>query len=448
MTKATPMLKATKLLSLASTRTALIVICLLLCTALANRLYARWDLTQNNDNSISDNSIALATALTDPLKIEVFINPLDPNKQSVLELIGRYQAHNSNIKSLFTDPALDPQRIRKLGVASGGEIFLSYQNRTQRLTQLSEQSLSTAIQLLANPDSRRMLFTVGHGERSITANTNVDLGQFSQQLLAAGFELDVINLSQQQTLNPEKDTLVIAGPIQKFLVSEVSSILSFISDGGNLIWLTEPSSDDGLKALEHELGVSRLPGVVVDLKAQQLQVQRPDFAVANNYANHAATRGFTAVTLLPQSAGLDFDSTREWQAAALLQTDENSWTETGSLTGKVAFGDDAREISGPFPLVLALEREKANRQQRVIVAGDGDFLADAWLGNGGNREFGQRLFNWSVSDDTAPMPNKSEPEQLNLAIQWKAIYAGLSLLLLPGLMFVAATGTWYRRQHG
>jgi len=442
------MLKASKLLTPASTRTALIVICLLLLTALANRLYARWDLTQNKDNSISDNSIALATALTDPLEIEVFINPLDPNKQSVLELVSRYQVHNSNIKSIFTDPALDPQRIRKLGVASGGEIFLQYQGRTQRLTQLSEQSLSAAIQLLANPGNRRLLFTVGHGERSIAANTNVDLGQFSKQLRAAGFEPGNINLSQPQTLDPQQDTLVIAGPIQQFLVSEVSSVLSFISDGGNLIWLTEPGSNDGLKALEHELGVSRLPGVVVDLKAQQLQVQRPDFAVANDYASHAATRGFTAVTLLPQSAGLDFDSTREWQGAALLQADENSWTETGSLTGKVAFGDDAREVSGPFPLVLALERDKANRQQRVIVAGDGDFLADAWLGNGGNRELGQRLFNWSVSNDTVPVLAASEPEQLNLTFQWKAIYAGLSLLLLPGLMFVAATGTWYRRQHG
>ena len=134
----------------------------------------------------------------------------------------------------------------------------------------------------------------------------------------------------------------------------------------------------------------------------------------------------------------------------LVQSGEQAWTETGALSGKVEFGDDQREIRGPLPLVFALERTKNNKQQRVVVAGDGDFLTDTWIANGGNRELGNRLFNWSVADTamigiTAP----AEPAtQLNLSRAGTLGLVAVALLLLPGLMFSAATGVWYRRQHG
>ena len=125
-------------------------------------------------------------------------------------------------------------------------------------------------------------------------------------------------------------------------------------------------------------------------------------------------------------------------------------TETGALTGKVEFGDDQQELKGPLPLLLSLERERANKMQRVIVAGDGDFLADAWIANGGNRDLANRLFNWSVEDTqmigiSAPVQSDA---QLNLSKSGKLILAAFALLILPGLMFSAATGVWYQRQHG
>ena len=186
------------------------------------------------------------------------------------------------------------------------------------------------------------------------------------------------------------------------------------------------------------------------MAAQQLDVERPDFAVATSYFRHQATEGFSAVTLIPQSAGLSVDPDREWQVTPLVQSGEQAWTETGALTGKVEFGDDQREVRGPVPLVFAMERNKNNKQQRVVVAGDGDFLADAWIANGGNRDLGNRLLNWGVADTamigiTAP---PTQDVQLNLSRAGTLGLIAVAFLLLPGLMFSAATGVWYRRHHG
>jgi len=386
--------------------------------ALGNRLYARKDMTANALHTLKPQSIETLALLSAPLDVEVLINPKDPQVETVETLFDKYRTHKADLNISFNDPALDPQRMRQLDVAPGGEIFLRYQNRTQRLTQLSESSLTSAMQKLARANNQTVLFTTGHGERSIDSKSNADLGIFAQQLKDSGFTVGSINLSEQNSLETNDGTLVIAGPLQRFLTNEVVQLLDYVSRGGNLIWLTEPASDDGLKPLAIELGIERLPGVVIDMAAQQLKVERPDFAIATSYFRHQATEGFTAVTLFPQSTGLNVETNREWQVTPLVQSGEQAWTETG--------------------------------QQRVVVAGDGDFLADAWIANGGNRELGNRLFNWNVADTamigiTAP----EEPNmQLNLSRAGTLALIGVALLLLPGLMFSAATGVWYRRQHG
>ena len=437
-------------LSPALLRTALIVLCFSLVCTLGNRLYARKDVTGGAIHTLKPQTIATLDKLQGPVEAEVFINPLDSQKQSISELFKKYQSHKTDLSLTFTDPALDPQKMRTLGVTTGGEIFLRYQNRTARLSQLSEYSLTLAFQRLVRTGNQKLLFTEGHGERSINGKTNADLGLFAQQLKDSGLEIDTINLSTMNSIETSLGTIVIAGPIQRFLAKEVALLLDFISRGGNLVWLTEPASNDGLKSVELELGIQRLPGVVIDMAAQQLAVERPDFAIANNYSKHQATEGFDAVTLFPQATGLNVLKDREWRAAALVLAGDQAWTESGALSGKVEFGDDQSEIQGPFPLILALERDRSNKRQRVIVAGDGDFLTDAWIGNGGNRELANRLLNWSVAD--TQMLGIDAPQAvdttLNITRTGKFILAGVALLLLPGMMFSAATSVWYRRQHG
>jgi len=444
------MSRLTSLFSSAAFRTLLIVLCFTVACVLSHRLFLLKDMTATGHHTLKPQSVATLAQFTDPLDVEVFINPQDPQLESITNLLEKYRTRKTDINITVSDPALDPQRMRQLDVAPGGEIFMRYESRTQRLTQVSEQSLTSAMQRLVRTKNHNILFTSGHGERAINSNTNADLGIFTQQLSNSGFIVDTVNLSTQGSLNPDNGTLVIAGPLHRFLANEVVLLLDYISKGGNLIWLTEPDSDDGLKSVAIELGIERLPGVVIDMAAQQLQIERPDFAVANDYFRHQATRGFSEITLFPQASGLAFKADREWQVAPLVHSTEQSWTETGALSGQVEYGDDTQEVSGPIPLVFALERDVADKKQRVIVAGDGDFLADAWIANGGNRDLGNRLFNWSVGDTamiTLNTPLETDTK-LDLSRSGMFLLAGTSLLFLPGLLFTVATGVWYRRQHG
>lgn len=427
-----------------------IVAALILLAVLGNRLYVNLDMTATERHTLLPQSVQTVDTLNGLVEVEVFINPQDQQQKVVAALLEKYRSAKADFNYIFTDPALNPGRMRKLNIAPGGEIFFNHQGRTQRISQVSEQAVTMALQRLARNAQRVASFVTGHGERNLQSSNNADIGVFATQLRESGFETQSVNLTTATNLDADNGLLIIASPLQRYLPAESATLLDYLSRGGNLIWLTEPSSDDGLKAIEFELGVRRLPGVVVDLAARKLQVERPDFAIVNQYSPHTATQGFSSVTLFPQASGLELQANREWRAAALAQAGEQAWTETGALSGDVAFGDDDREVSGPFPLIIALERERAGKTQKVLVSGDGDFIADAWIGNGGNRDLGSRIFNWSIDDDELIQVNYPvAPDQtLNLTPVATVSLFLFALILMPGALFGTATKIWFQRRHG
>ncbi len=106
----------------------------------------------------------------------------------------------------------------------------------------------------------------------------------------------------------------------------------------------------------------------------------------------------------------------------ILRSSDKSWNETGHIPKVGEAADtirqdaDAGEIPGPLDLGFALSRispRPDKREQRVVVIGDGDFLSNSFLGNGGNREFGQRVFDWLLGDDDQiAVPDKSAPDRV------------------------------------
>ncbi len=445
-------MRNTPLLTIAqqTLRPLLIIVCLVMLLILGQRLFFQKDMTANARHTLLSQSVETLNLFPEAINVDVYINPLDPQRAAIDSLLGKYQQHKADITVAYIDPALDPAAMRELNVAPGGELFLRAADRLQRISQVSESTVTMALQRLARTQPPVAMFVTGHGERSIESTNNADVGIFAAQLREAGFVIRNLSLTTTNSIETKDTMLVIASPMSRYLPSEVALVLDYLTRGGNLLWLTEPASDDGLKAIELELGVMRSPGVVVDLATQNLDIDRPDFAIANTYAPHTATRDFSSVTLFPQAAALQLQPNREWRAAALVQAGEQAWTETGSLTGEVAFGDDQREISGPFPLILALEREKAGKTQKVLVSGDGDFIADAWIANGGNKDLGNRLFNWAADD--AELATLSTPvvadHRIELSNTATLILVALTLLLIPGALFATAGRVWYSRRFG
>ena len=227
-----------------------------------------------------------------------------------------------------------------------------------------------------------------------------------------------------------------------------------------------------LLALAEYLGIEFLEGVIVDPSTQNYDIKSPDYAIVTDYPPHAVNNGFSTLTLFPQAAGIErlpgyfeeitgasaeSSDAKEFNVTPLLNTVERSWIETSPLKNSVRF-DDKYDTAGPINIALSLTRalaneeianEKLSKQQRIIVLGDGDFLSNTFLGNGGNLTLGMNIFNWLSYDEQY----LAIPKQLNNDVILHMSPVNLSLLgafflfVIPLLLIMSGSVIWLKRRH-
>jgi len=373
-------------------------------------------------------------------------------RRAIRDLLARYQRHKRDITLDFVNPDLQPARVRELGIRVNGELLIDYQGRQEKLASLSEQSITNALQRLARSGERWLVFLEGHGERKPLGEANHDLGAWGKRLEEKGFKIQPLNLVANPAIPGNTAVLVLAGPQTDLMPGEVALIQQFIEGGGNLLWLGDPDDLHGLQPLAETLGVSFVPGVIVDPTTRVLGISDPRLAIASTYPPHPVTRNFDVITLFPQAAGIEYTPPAGWQGQAILLSAERSWSETGELSGQIAF-DEGQDTPGPLTLGVVMSRARGggedSGEQRVAIIGDGDFLSNAYLGNGGNLALGMNLINWLSHDDRfIDIPVKTAPDRnLSFSPLAQGMIGFGWLVLLP--LGLAATGglIWWRRRR-
>jgi ABC-type uncharacterized transport system involved in gliding motility auxiliary subunit len=96
----------------------------------------------------------------------------------------------------------------------------------------------------------------------------------------------------------------------------------------------------------------------------------------------------------------------------------------------------------------ATSDEEITREQRIVVIGDGDFLSNAYLGNGGNLALGLNIIQWLTHDDAfIAIQPKTAPDQTLVLDRNAQIAISLGfLLVLPMALLIAGLAIWLRRR--
>ena len=164
--------------------------------------------------------------------------------------------------------------------------------------------------------------------------------------------------------------------------------------------------------------------------------------------DHPATQRFDLVSLYPHAAALEATGDGPWEVTPLLRTLANSWNETGPIRGQVSRDPSLGEKGGPLAIGLAFTREHQARQQRLLVVGDGDFLSNTFLGNGGNLDLGLNLIRWLTRDDLLiDIPARTTGDRtLDLSPKAGAAIGLLFLIVLPLALLATGTLIWWRRR--
>ncbi|MGZ8916302.1 MAG: GldG family protein, partial [Methylobacter sp.] len=349
----------------------------------------------------------------------------------------------------FIDPDSQPEKVRELNIDATGAFIVEYQGRTEKLNFIDESSLTNALLQLANAEERWVTFLTGHGERAPDGIANFDLGQFGKELDRRKIKAQALNLSTMPDIPGNSALLVLSAPAVPLLAGEIELIKRYIQQGGNLLLLTDPGNRH-LDALLQTLGLRQLPGTLVDSSSKLYGINDPSFVLTSSYSPHPITQGFQTISLYPVAAALEIGEETDFKAVELLKSATQSWTETGPIAGKILFDADGNEKQGPLTFAYALTRDlDKQKQQRIVVVGDGDFLSNAYLGNVGNLDIGLRMTNWLIYDDRfIDIPAKIATDKSLQLSQISVAVIGLGfLVVIPLLLMSTGFYIWRKRKQ-
>lgn len=433
---------------------AFVILLLLLVTLLgylATQTRWQWDVSQNARNSLSEASVEILQKLQGPVQVTAYATEQHAQfgdiRKIIVDFIALYQRVKPDLSLTFIDPTEQPKLTQEAGVHMNGEMVVSFNERREHLTVINEQAFSNILMRLVRAEDKLIVALGGHGERKLDGNANYDLGEFGKQLRKNGFVSQQLNLAIEQEVPANASALIIASPQVDLLPGEVDKLLDYIDRGGNLLWLVDQESLRGLLPLTEKLRLTLTPGVVVDPQAEQLKAPHT-FALGASYGQHVITDDFDYITVFPFARQILIDENAEWSSVALVEAAQQGWVETGDPDGEITY-DQAVDVAGPISIAAALTRNIQDREQRIIVVGSGHFLANAYLGNGSNLDFGINLINWLTGDEELIViqPRATLDNSLIFSEFGLTLIAVGFLVVLPALFLVSGFAIWWRRRR-
>ena len=365
--------------------------------ALAERHSVRWDLTPTRSYSITEVTRNVLSGMPDPIDVIAF-TAKDDNAR-VADLMGLFRGAAPNFRYELLDLDRHPGRAREEGVDRYGKAVLRYHGKKVIVDAEREQAVSAGLTLLLRGRPPRVLFLDGHGERALQEfSAQTGYGQLRQALEQESDEVATLNLLKVGEVPDGADLVIVAGPKSDVLEAEADALERYLQRGGHVMLLIDPVPLPNLARLAARHGIEAPLDIVVD-RSNQLLGSDPYTIPVPTYLSHPIAAAANTPALFAVARSLEPGKGAEGRASAVAASYPDAWAmrDFERAANPNETPDPQRDRQGPVAVMAAVSWPTANGEARLVVVGDSDFAANAFLDLLGNRALVLNAVAWSVS---------------------------------------------------
>lgn len=454
----------------AVTGTIVFVALLAVLNVFAARFPKTWDVTESKVYTLGEKTLAILSHLDKPVELVAFASSSDRGHGGLDELLRRYADRSRNLTYRFIDPERDPQIADQFGVTRQGVLAAKCGDEKAQSSggatgQFGEGEVTSLILKVARPGGKRLYALTGHGEPEVSDVETADgLGGVAAALKDDNIEIRPLFLATAESVPDDAAAVILAGPVKPLIPHEIDALRAYLAKGGRLFAMVNPGGDTGLGPMLADYRLALDDDMIVDKEEIAFLGARLGLdPLVEDFPPHPITRGFKQKIRLSQARSITIKVEGGLPgvvAQPLARTHESAWGEAGwkemLATGRVK--KDAGDAAGPLLVAAAstakiagdgkASGETRQREARLVLFGDSDWVTNGNLGAFFNREMLINAVHWLTgSEDLIVGPPKTlRASRLNMTTADQRNLFRLGVLLLPEVLLIGGIVAWLRRK--
>ena len=459
------------------------------------RFNKTFDFTEEGINSLSLQSQDILKTLDEDLFIQIFYNGDKISdearflKNSLNEILSLYKQGSFKVKVRFinsyVENALAEKYLSNLVDKKQKEVFVfvEYENRWVRVDEpFTEESLTSAIIKTRKREKKEIYFLVGHGERDLKDDKAEGLKTFEQYLMDSAFVLKEWSFIQDGKPQTSPALVVAIGPRRPFFQEELNWLKDYLQQGGRLLLALDPGEKHNLQEfLKKEFYLDFQNNFIVSqigymyggvTKALGLFFDR----------NNSITKRFQEgkdIVLFDKASVVDVakEALDTYKVSYLLKSHQSSFP-VPHLTNKIKVGDFNKlsmaieitskkkaseeeekppEANEKYPShdestkkASSKKKDSTDKQKnfRLVIFGDSDFLANKYFFQGVNRDLALNAVVSLLDEEELVSIRPKNPKKTEITLTRNHRLGLVTFFIAIPLAFIFVSFLmWYRRRQ-
>ena len=281
-------------------------------------------------------------------------------------------------------------------------------------------------------------------------------------MLNQGFDPFNFTISENEEIPSDISVIVIADLRDPLKDYEIEKLNNFIDRGGNMIVTGEPGRQDLINPVLKKLGIKMNKGTIV----QKIKDITPNLLVGNitKETINLSFRMEMAIArkrkiAMPGAAALSCVEDKGFKVTPIVVSNaKDSWNEleTNDFNDdKTELNTSVGEVEKSFMAALALTRNIGEKEQRILLFGDSDFISNGELMRSrskfraANMDLIPSIFDWMSYGEYPIDTRRPDPVDnvLSIGDEYASFVKMCFMGFIPLLLAFSGAFIWFSRKR-